>query len=160
MADLYLMVGIPGSGKSTFIKEHMNKNFVRVSRDEIRFSLLSENDNYFSKEFEVLKIFYKTINKNLAEGKTVVVDQTSLNPEARRKLLNQIKENYNKLFAIYMDTPLETCIKRNNKREGRECVPVYAIKNMYKKLKPPSLNEGFYRIYTYSNGILKYEGVI
>ena len=56
MAELILMMGIPGSGKSTWVKNHMKSDDIYISRDEIRFSLLQPGDEYFSKEKEVWRI--------------------------------------------------------------------------------------------------------
>lgn len=85
MANLYLMCGIPGSGKSTFLKNKIrNNNSVIISRDAIRFSIVKPNEEYFSHEDEVLEIFWNQINEALAANKTVYVDQTSLTPRARK----------------------------------------------------------------------------
>ena len=53
MKKLYVMCGGPGSGKSTWIKKNLPtfKGYTKVvSRDEIRFSLVKEGEEYFSKE--------------------------------------------------------------------------------------------------------------
>ena len=57
------MCGAPGCGKSTYAKEYCKKypETVYVSRDEIRFSLLAEDEYYFSHETEVLEKFYTNI---------------------------------------------------------------------------------------------------
>lgn len=58
MADLFLMSGIPGAGKSTFLKNRIKKDTsVVISRDVIRFSIVKPEENYFSHEDEVLAIF-------------------------------------------------------------------------------------------------------
>ena len=51
------MVGPPAAGKSYFAKNHLVKDdtWAYVSRDEIRFSIITEEDKYFSKEKEVFK---------------------------------------------------------------------------------------------------------
>ena len=87
------MMGIPGSGKSTFIKKRRDifNNPIVISRDKIRFSLLEEGDEYFSKEDEVLEEFTKQIVESLSRpiGDTIV-DATHLNGGSRRKILNLI----------------------------------------------------------------------
>lgn len=47
MANLILMCGVPGSGKSTWAKQHLKPSDVYISRDEIRFSLVAENGRIF-----------------------------------------------------------------------------------------------------------------
>ena len=68
---LIVMVGIPGSGKSTFaqhyIKDASNISTVWVSRDEVRYSLISGTDEYFAKEKDVFKTFLKKLISVLAE---------------------------------------------------------------------------------------------
>ena len=53
---LYVLVGCPGSGKSTWAKKHLADTYY-VSRDEIRFGLLKAGDDYFSHEDEVYEKF-------------------------------------------------------------------------------------------------------
>ena len=88
---LYLMMGIPGSGKSTYAKQFASRNSIQyISRDEIRFSLLQPTDGYFDKENEVMKILREKTNLALENGSTLV-DSTNLSEKSRAKLLNYIK---------------------------------------------------------------------
>lgn len=147
MATLYIMCGIPGSGKSTWIKNHITSSEMLVSRDTIRFNMVKENEPYFSKEDEVWKEFIYRINHYLEMGYNVFADATHINTGARRKLLKEIKGNPT-LAAIHITTPISLCLKRNVLREGRECVPESAIKRMYSQFEEPSFEEGFEIIYT------------
>lgn len=152
MGDLFLMCGVPGSGKSTFIKNHVKLDTsVIVSRDKIRFTIVQPDEPYFSHENEVLDIFWKEINKALAENKNVFVDQTSLNPKARKTLLKNVK-GYDHVNIIWIDETLETCLKRNELREGtRAYVPKSVIRRMNEQFIEPSFEEGFDRIYKYNS---------
>lgn len=142
--NLIIMVGIPGSGKSTFAKENY-PDALYVSRDEVRFGIISEEDEYFSKENEVFNAFINKINEGLRNSKDVVADATHINYGSRlklfRNLVNLDREKTN-VIAVFMRTPLDVCIERNEKRKGtRSYVPVSAIKNMYKCLTKPSFTE-------------------
>lgn len=166
MADIYLMCGIPGCGKSTFLKNHVttdeNSNNIIISRDEIRFSLLKNGEEYFSHEDEVVKIFWEKINNAIAANKNVFIDQTSITPNSRKWLLQHIK-GYNHANIIWINEDIETCLERNKKRKGtRSYVPEKVIYDMSRKFIKPSLNEGFYRIYKYNSKdkTVTYEGVI
>ena len=57
MANLFIMMGAPGAGKSTFIKNLKGESGIPISRDQIRFSMVKEDEPYFSKEKEVYKEF-------------------------------------------------------------------------------------------------------
>lgn len=152
MADLYLMCGVPGAGKSTFLKNHIKKeNSVIISRDAIRFSIVKPDEDYFSHEDEVLNIFWEQINKALAEGKDTFVDQTSLTPRARKWLLQHV-EGYKHANLIWIDENLETCLERNELRRGtRAYVPKAVIRRMFSQFIEPSLDEGFDYIFHYNS---------
>jgi len=147
MANLYMMCGIPGSGKTTFIKKHLSLCDKYVSRDEIRFALLKDGEEYFSHEEEVLKIFYKTINDSLKNGYNTFVDATHLSVGSRKNFLSQITEKYDKLSILAFDIPLETALERNDKRSGRSFVPKSVIRRMYHQYNIPTYAEGFDKIY-------------
>ena len=138
MSTLYMMVGIPGSGKSTFAKTLKGKY---VSRDEIRFKLLQNEDDYFSKEKEVFQKFIYEIKKGLIENKDVIVDATHINKNSRNKVLSKVCPI--KTIAVVMDTPLDICLQRNAQRSGRAFVPEDAIRNMYQNMTIPNYDEGF-----------------
>ena len=50
MKELVLMMGVPGSGKSTYAHNIIKTGDIYISRDEIRYSMLAEDDDYFAKE--------------------------------------------------------------------------------------------------------------
>lgn len=151
MADLYLMCGIPGCGKSTFLTKVIDKNSVIISRDAIRFSIVKPDEDYFSHENEVVKEFWKQINESLAAGKDVFVDQTSITPNSRSYLLKHIK-GYTYANIIWINEDIKTCIKRNEMRKGtRAYVPPYVIYRMAKQFIEPSLEEGFDYIFCYNS---------
>ena len=141
---LYIMVGCPGSGKSTYAKKHF-PHALYVSRDEIRFDLVAENEEYFSKEDEVFIEFINTINIGLAMGNDVVADATHLNSRSRNKLLKNLDPYLIRnieIIAVIMTTPLNECIKRNENRKGtRSYVPPEVIKKMYHSFKAPTFEE-------------------
>ena len=142
MCKLYLMCGIPGSGKSTWLKNHACDGVV-VSRDVIRFSMVKEDEEYFSKENEVFAEFVRQINENLSVGKDVFADATHLNPASRNKLLNQVS-GYDEVHAIVMLKTCDTALKQNENRIGtRAYVPRSVIRRMANQLQMPRLEEGF-----------------
>ena len=152
---LYVMCGIPGSGKSTYIKQHTEllvrdyKAGIIVSRDQIRFSFVKEDEPYFSKEKEVFKTFVDEIKEGLTKYNFVVADATHINQSSRTKLLRALGSSLKdvKVIALVMTTDLDTCLQRNMKRTGRELVPEDSIINMYHNFTIPTYEEGFNEIW-------------
>jgi predicted kinase len=158
METLYIMVGCPGSGKSTIAKkmiEWYKENapmfsLKYVSRDEIRFSIIGNpdeeskgEDEYFSRENEVWEKYVAEIVEGLESGKTVIADATHLNKKSRLKLLNAIREKNDELLhntyisTVFVDTPLETCLKRNELRTGKRKVPRSSVRRMFYSIQKP-----------------------
>lgn len=157
MKKIFVMIGIPGSGKSTWI----NRNYavgedIIVSRDKIRFLLLKDDENYFAHENEVFDRFIEAISFALTTSSNVRVfaDATHLGKKSRKKLLKALAldPKYIEINAVYMNTPLNICLERNAQRTGREKIPENVIKNMYEKiLSFPAADEGFKKIYLIDN---------
>lgn len=149
------MAGAPGSGKSTWIHNHLDYfpgTTKVVSRDAIRFSLLEENDDYFSKENEVWKIFINDIKKGLKEYDNTIVDATHFNSRSRGKLLCALGSILKdvEVNIIFIDTCLAKCLEQNEMREGRSRVPRSVIRRMFYGIEMPTLDEGFNNIYIYT----------
>ena len=147
MGIMYLMCGCPGSGKSYYAKTHLKPGEKIISRDEIRFNMLKDGDNYFSKEKEVYNEFLRRINAEIAAGTDFYVDQTSLNTGSRAKLLNRLEKRPNKIIVIYMDTSLNRILFQNSLRSGRALVPEDALMNMFTSIEEPKKEEGFDEIW-------------
>lgn len=146
---VFVMCGIPGSGKSTWlIKQMQPKTDVCISRDNIRFCLLKEGEDYFAHENDVKEIFYNVIADDTSSSKweNIYIDATHLNPKARNQTLWNISE-YCSVIAVSFEVPVNVAIERNAKRSGRALVPENVIRNMAASYKIPSLYEGFDEIW-------------
>jgi predicted kinase len=157
---VFLLCGIPASGKSTWARAHMTPTTEWISRDKVRFSIVREDEEYFSHEDEVFDTFIAYINQTLEnpEVDTIFIDATHISKGARRKVLSRIrKQNIAELNCVWFDVSLDTCLARNHLRAGRERVPETAIENMYKsKTYPSKIEEGFNTIFIVDeNGIAK-----
>lgn len=149
MKKVWLMCGPAGSGKSTWVIERILDTDYWASRDAVRFSLLGDNDNYFSKEKEVFNTWIKNIQNALEDDKikNIFIDATHLNKRSRDKVLNRLDCSNVELCAVNFDISLEETLRRNSLREGRAKVPDDVIKNMYNSFSPATLEEGFSAIY-------------
>lgn len=146
MNNLYLMVGAPGSGKSTYAREFSKNHKSRikiVSRDAIRFSMVKDGSPYFSKEKAVFKEFVREINEGLDEG-DIIADATHINEVSRMKLINKVDLSKCKVSCIVVNTDETTAIKRNHLREGRARVPDSVISENYARFTHPKTDKFHY----------------
>jgi len=154
------MVGIPGSGKSTWIQNHKDsfEGTVKVvSRDEIRFSMLKDDEDYFAHEDEVYDKFINEIKDGVANYDVTIADATHTNINGRTKLFkslgNSIKDV--KVIAMIIRPSLNVTLAQNEQREGRKKVPRGQIRRYYFSYTKPTFDERFDEIWTYKN--FKYE---
>jgi len=147
MSKMYLMVGAPGVGKSTYIKNHIQDGEHIISRDVIRYGLLTDEDDYFAKEKEVYAELINQINQAIEEDATFYVDQTSLNRKSRKGLLSKLNHRPDTIIAIYLKSSLSKILSQNALRSGRAFVPETAVINMYSVLEEPTFNEDFDEIW-------------
>ena len=141
---LWIMVGIPGSGKTWFAKNKLMKgsDWEYISRDEVRFSMIKDDEEYFSHETAVFNAFIGKITFALLYGNdNIIADATHLNWGSRRKLLKAL-EKYISLeevdvIPVIIDAKLEDILERNKLRSGRARVPEEAIRRMRASINDP-----------------------
>lgn len=146
---VYVSVGAPGSGKSTWWEEGIRNQIipqdqsVRINQDEIRKQLCG-NESDQSKNSLVAKIAKQNLDAALSNRIPVIYwDNTSARPKYRKEVIKAAKLANYKIVAIYHDLPLEVVLSRNSMRD--RIVPEDVVTRIYNNIKynPPELNEGF-----------------
>jgi predicted kinase len=146
MSKLIMMCGVPGSGKSTWVRNNF-PDITPVSRDVIRFEILDERGgDYFDYEDEVFDKFIRQIIGSLVVDEITIADATHLNKKSRAKVLNKVRKFADEIEAVMMDVHLITALERNDLREGRAFVPRGVIRRMYFQMETPTKEEGFDKI--------------
>ena len=138
MANLYILAGIAGCGKSTWAREHKaDFNAEVVSRDNIRFAYMKNDPDflpsmdYFKYEKDVICDFYKQINDNLCNDINAIADATHISWKSLRKTVENCGKNADKIILVYFNRGLDIALPQNAKRGGVERVPEDVIKRMW-----------------------------
>ncbi len=147
MNYLIMFCGIPGSGKSTEARRMAESLTARgltvehISRDELRFSMIS-NESDFSKEKEVFSKFVEKMNNSLNKNNCTIIDATHISKASRAKILRQVEDPANvRLLVLYLTTPIDVCMQQNDLRTGRERVPHETIERMAEGFETPTEKE-------------------
>lgn len=143
---LIVMVGISGSGKSTFangLKTSMNATI--VCPDDIRKELFGDA-NVQTDGNRVFSIARKRVSDLLAQGKNVVIDATSPTARDRRGWVEIARANDAKAIAYVVKVPVDVAKKRNLGRDRQ--VPDWVIDKQAAKFTVPTAGEGFDKIIT------------
>jgi protein phosphatase len=130
--SLVVLVGISGSGKSTFARAHFKPTEV-ISSDFCR-GLVADDENDQSATKAAFELLHYIVGKRLAGGRLTVVDATNVQPEARRTLVALAREHDVLPVAIVLDLPEKLCAERNAGREDRDFGP-HVLRRQHDQLR-------------------------
>lgn len=137
---LFMMIGLPASGKSSKAKELAELHSAKIhASDEIRAEFGDiQNQDINQKVFQEL---HKRIKSDLLNGTNVIYDATNINYKRRMGFLNDIQKIPCEKIAVLMATPYWVCVRDNCSRDRQ--VPIDVITRMYKNFNIPYWYEGW-----------------
>ena len=140
----YLLIGAPGSGKSTWGKEFVQKNssVVRLCPDEFRakFGTDEADQSVSAQAFSATR---SGMRSALLNGKSVLIDATNMYRKTRKDFIDIAKAYDAKTVAVVFECDKTTLLARNAKRgaEGGRKVPEDIIDKMLSKYQRPDESE-------------------
>lgn len=139
MAKVYVMCGVPGSGKSTYAHSIADDlDAIVVSSDDVRAELYGDASCQ-ANPARVFNEVYRRAHEIVDSNLSVIIDATNIKRKDRRRIVKEFP--YNEIVALVMNTPLEVCLERNENRD--RVVPRDVIRKMYDNFELPSRYEGF-----------------
>lgn len=152
MRKCYMLIGIPYSGKSTFVENYFKyKQYTILSTDsfiETKARLLDKNYSEIFKETiaEATEYMHKQLHYALSNNLDIIWDQTNLASKTRKQKLLLLPDTYTKIGCVFETPSYEELVSRRASRKEKN-IPLEVIENMKKTFELPSLEEGFDEIY-------------
>ncbi len=147
----YILVGVPASGKSTWLA---NRNAERIaSSDAVIDRLAADNnttyDQIFSKAVDRAQVeFWSNVKHFAKSGETFYVDRTNTGANARKKIIDVVKstnDNYEFVAVVFLKPEYEEWQRRLTSRVGKS-IPQHVLDQMVMNFSMPSVAEGFSQI--------------
>lgn len=151
MPKCYQLVGVPGSGKSTWIKnQDWAKDIPVVSTDNFVEAYAKEQGKTYSEVFdEYMPIAVKLMaNQALicqANGLDVIWDQTSTSVNARKRKFNTLPK-YEHIAVVFKTPDADELARRLASRPGKN-IPDHVMRSMIDGFQMPTEDEGFTEIW-------------
>ena len=135
--ELMIMVGTPGSGKTTHaetVYSHVN----RISMDDERLKICGDI-NDMSKNQEVYDNCFSRLRDNMRNRVNTIWDSTSVGRKLRKRLIEMARQHGAMISIIYFDLSFDEVMRRNKGRD--RIVPDDVIKKFYSSMEFPKSYE-------------------
>ena len=154
MPTLIMLVGVSGSGKTTFTEK--KKDFLVFSSDKIRKECFGDecDQTHNQKVFEIL---HKGIKDALKAGNDCIYDATNLNRKRRMTFLKSIQDIDCKKCCFVVATPFELCVERDKNRA--RSVGEKIIRRQISQFQLPLLEEGWDEVLIHHNDEIDYPSI-
>jgi predicted kinase len=131
MPTLVILMGLQGSGKSTFYETNLAQECVRVDADTPK-----------TRHGEQL-----LLEDCLRRRRSIAIDGTNPTCAHRARYITPAKAAGYRIVGYFMESTLKECLARNALREDRSRVPDVAVAATCGRLELPTPDEGFDELY-------------
>ena len=151
MAKCYQLIGIPGSGKTTWVKnQDWANDCVYVSTDIWIEIEAQKQDKTYSEVFEdympkAVNIMSAQVVDARDQERDIIWDQTSITIASRMRKFNMLP-NYEHIAVVFRCPDADELIRRLNSRPGK-VIPLDVVESMVHNFEIPSEEEGFKEIW-------------
>jgi tRNA uridine 5-carbamoylmethylation protein Kti12 len=153
MPKAYIMVGVPGSGKShhihnVLLKEHPHA--VVASTDDLVELYAKQHGKTYSEIFTeymptAVKLMAQAVSTAVFDECDIIWDQTSTTVGSRKKKIRMIPDSYEKIAVVVRTPDSDELSHRLANRPGK-VIPGHVMKSMIAGWQEPEVSEGFDKI--------------
>jgi len=129
--NMILFIGIQATGKSEFYKRNFYKTHIRINLDMLK-----------TRHRERI-----LIEACINAKQSFVIDNTNLTKHERNQYIGEAKNAGFEVIGYYFKSSINEAIERNEQRDGKEKVPLVAMRGSHAKLELPSLSEGYDKLF-------------
>lgn len=158
MAKLIILVGLPGSGKSTYAKSIMDPEgqLQYCSSDKIREELYGD-ENIQGDPNKVFRVLHNKVKNLLDRGYDVIYDATNVTRKNRRSIIQEVKKYCDEIEAHIIWAPVGQCISRD--RDRKRSVGEDVIRKFLHRWQSPFYDEGFTKIKVVHNTNINFDPI-
>jgi len=152
---IYVLIGLPGSGKSTWrnkLLSSTDEDFAIVSSDDFIDSMAEKEGKTYTEVFDkyigaASKHIKDEFKKAVAQNKSIIYDRTNMSQKSRRGILAQLPKYYEKIAVDFQvsDGELKRRLEAREEETGKG-IPAHVIKSMSSSYNAPTKAEGFDRV--------------
>ena len=150
MLKVYVLVGVPAAGKSTWVKNQtLTNDYIYISTDhhiEAQAAKLDATYNEVFAEFmpTAIDMMIDDVVNARETGKDIIWDQTSTTIASRKKKFNMLKR-YTHIAVVFPTPSRDELDVRLSGRPGKH-IPKNVVDSMIERFQMPTINEGYSEI--------------
>ena len=150
MPKLFMLIGVPGSGKSTWIRSRNHDAVIASTDDKIEAAAAAQGKTYnevFDAEIKAANAAMREdVKQAVKDKRDIIWDQTNLTAKTRRGKMGQVPKSYERI-ALFFPTPDGEELQRRLASRPGKTIPAHVIASMLASLQPPMIDEDFDAIY-------------